>query len=96
MPRTPMAYSALTACSPERPLHSAGVHSEQGSQVGRSAEIEQRLGQRLQLLQRQSLDAGGRGLAQGAAAAVELTQRQLGLAFLPAPIQEHLGGAGVE
>ena len=43
-------------------------------QVGAAAEIQQRLGQCLQLLQRQTLDAHGDGVAEAAAAAVELTQ----------------------
>jgi hypothetical protein len=77
-------------------------------QIGRPAEIEQRLGQGLQLLQRQGLDFGGSGFTQGASAAVELAKGHLGLAlcftflaasclsFLPSPIQKILGGAGVE
>jgi hypothetical protein len=40
-------------------------------QIGRTAEIQERLGEGFQLLQRQGLDAGGGGLAQGAAATVE-------------------------
>ena len=107
-----MTCRALTSCSRERTLLSASVLSQPRGQLGRSAEIEQRLGQRLHLQQRQSLDAGGGGLAQGAAATVEqskgdrcFTERpatglSLGLTFLPAllaaPIQKVLGGAGVE
>ncbi|MCX5967647.1 MAG: hypothetical protein NTV57_08425 [Cyanobacteria bacterium] len=45
-----------------------------GRQVGWAAEIEQSLGQGLQLLQRQSVDAGGGGLAEGSTAAVEQAQ----------------------
>ena len=83
-------------CSPETTLLSASVRSEPGGQIGRAAEIKQRLGQGLELLQRQSLDAGGGGLAQGAAAAVELAKCHLGLALGLTPIQKVLGGAGVE
>ena len=72
MQKSALPPSALTSCSPETTLISAGVLSEPGGQIGRAGEIQQRLGQGLKLLQRQSLDAGGRGLAQGAAAAVEL------------------------
>jgi len=53
-----MTCSGLTSCSPERPLLSAGVVSQPGGQIGRAGEIEQRLSQGLQLIQRQSLDAG--------------------------------------
>ena len=103
-----MTCSTLTACSPERPLYSAGVLSKPGDQIGGAGGIQQRFGHGLQLLQRQSLDAGGGGLAQGAAAEVELadgdigglsgtaTGFALGFAFLPAPIQKVLGGACVE
>ena len=88
------------------------MRSEPGGQIGRAAEIKQRLGQALELVYRQSLDAGGRDFAQGAAATVEqskghrcFTERPatglaLGLTFLPAllpaPIQKVLGCAGVE
>ena len=69
-------------------------------QVGRTTEIEQGFCQGFQLLQRQGLDPGGGGFAEGAAAAVELAQRDfgfaLGLTFLPAPIKKVLRGAGVE
>ena len=54
-----------------RPGEASGVGSKPGGQVVRAVEIQQRLGQGLQLLQRQRLDAGGGGFAQGAAAAVE-------------------------
>ena len=95
-----MTCSALTSCSPERTLLSASVRSEPGGQIGRAGEIKQRLSQGLELIQRQSLDAGGRDFAQGAAATVELAERHFGLTFLPAllaaPIQKVLGGAGVE
>ena len=72
------------------------MRSEPGGQIGRAAEIKQRLGQALELVYRQSLDAGGRDFAQWAAATVELAERHLGLslgltflsALLPAPIQE--------
>ena len=49
-----------------------------GCQVGWATEIEQCLSQGLQLLQRQGLDFGCGGVAQGAAAAVELTQGDCG------------------
>ena len=70
--------------------------SQPHGQIGRTGEIKQRLGQGLQLLQRKSLNAGGRDFAQWAAATVELAERHLGLslgltflsALLPAPIQE--------
>ena len=61
-------------------------------QVGWATEIEQCFSQELQLLQRQGLNASGGGLAEGAAAAVELAKRDssslsgpsTGLALLPA------------
>ena len=105
---SPMSCSGRTTCNPETTLLSASVLSQPRGQIGRSAEIEQRLGQGLQLLQRQSLNAGGRVFAQGAAATVEQTKRHLGLALgltflpallpalLPAPIEKVLGGAGME
>jgi hypothetical protein len=81
-------------------------------QADRSAEIQQRLSQGLQLFQGQRLDADGCGLAEGAAAAVELAKGDSGslggtatsLAygyallqpFLPASIQQDLDSAGVE
>ena len=76
-------------------------------QVCWGSEIEQRLSQGLQLLQRQRLNAGDGGFAQGAAAAVELTQgygsfserTATGLALLPAFLSAFcnplLRGAGV-
>ena len=91
-----MTCSALTTCSPETTLLSASVRSEPGGQIGWAAEIQQRLSQGLELIQRQSLDAGDGGLAQGAAATVEqskgdrcfaerpATGLALGLTFLPA------------
>ena len=63
---------------PVRARGSAAVLGQPGRQVGRATEIEQRLGERLQLLQRQCLDAGGGLLAQGAAEQVELAERQFG------------------
>jgi len=56
----------------------SGVGCKPGCQILRTAEIKQRLCQSLKLLQRQRLDAGSGGFAQGAAAAVELTQGNLG------------------
>ena len=76
-------------------------------QVGWAAEIQQRLGQCLQLLQRQTLDAHGDGVAEAAAAAVELTQGDGGClcspaagfallpAFLSALLNPLLGNTGV-
>ena len=43
-------------------------------QVGRSTEIKQRLGQRLQLLEWQGLNLGASGFAERVAAAAELAQ----------------------
>ena len=77
-------------------------------QVSGAAEIEQGIGQGLQLLQWQSLDTSGGGLAQGAAAAAELAQSDgsglgsattgftAGFALLAALRQQVLRGAGVE
>jgi hypothetical protein len=42
-----------------------------GGQVGRALEVEQGVGEGFQLLQREGLDPGGGGFAQGAAEAVE-------------------------
>ena len=83
---------------------SAGVLSQPGSEVDGTAEIQQGLCQGLELLQLHGLDAGGGGVGQGAAAAVEQAQGDggfsertaTGLPFLPAAIQKDLGGAGVE
>lgn len=52
----------------------AGVLSQPPLEISRAAEMQERLGERLQLLQRQSLDAGGGGLAHGAAEKAELAQ----------------------
>ena len=43
----------------------SGVCRQPGGQIGRALEVEQGIGQGFQLLQRQRLDAGGGGLAQG-------------------------------
>ena len=96
------------ASSPASARASAGVLCQPDRQVGWSAEIEQGLCQELKLLERQSLDFGGGGVAEKSAAAVEQAKGHLGLAlgfallpssclpFLPSPIQKVLGGAGVE
>ena len=52
--------------------------SQPRGQIGRAGEIKQRVGQGLQLVQRQGLDAGACRLAQGAAAAVELAELHRG------------------
>ena len=67
-PKTCRTRRRLTACSPVSARASAGVLCEPDRQVGWSAEIEQRLGQDFQLLQRQGKDAGVGGIAQGASA----------------------------
>jgi hypothetical protein len=53
---------------------SADVLRQPGRQVIKTAEIQQRLSQLFQLLQRQGLDLSGGGITQGAADAVELAQ----------------------
>jgi hypothetical protein len=50
------------------------VLGQPGGQIGGAAEIEQRLGQGLQLLKLQCLDATCGGVAEGAAATAELAQ----------------------
>ena len=72
-------------------------------QVGRTTEIEQGFCQGLQLDQRQGLDAGCGGFAEGAAATVEqakgcrssLSATASGFAFLPALLNPLLGNTGV-
>jgi hypothetical protein len=83
------------------------VLRQPGREVGGAAEVEQGVSQRLQPLQRQRLDAGGGGLAEGAAAAGEQAEGHLhfaasfptGLpflpAFLPAFLDQLLGSPGV-
>ena len=78
-----------------------------GRQIGRAAEVKQRLGESFQLLQWQGLDAGGGRLAQGAAATVEQAERQFGftasfsflaatsLTLLPTLFDPILGEPGV-
>ena len=56
----------------------SGVGCKPGGQLVRAAEIKQRLCQGLKLLQRQRLDAGSGGFAQGAAAEVEEAEGHLG------------------
>ena len=53
---------------------SGGVGGKPGRQISGATEIKQGLGESFQLLQRQGLDASGGGLAQGAAASVELAK----------------------
>lgn len=65
MPSAHGAGGDLTTCSLDGAWVSAGVRGKPG----------------LQLLQRQSLDAGGGGVAQGPAAAVELAEGDNGFAF---------------
>jgi hypothetical protein len=60
---------------------SAAVLGQPGRQISGAAEIEQRVGKRLKLLQRQGLDPGGGGLAEGAAATIELAEGDNGFAF---------------
>ena len=47
----------------------SAVGGQPRAQVGRALEVEQGIGQGFQLLQRQHLDLGGGGFAEGAAAA---------------------------
>ena len=68
------AVRRLANRSPASAWASAVVRCQPGGEVGGPSEIEQGIGQGLQLLQGQGLDAGAGGLAQGAAAAVELAQ----------------------
>jgi hypothetical protein len=58
--------------------HSAGVGGQPDRQVVSAVAIQERVCQDLQLLQRQLFDAGGGGLAQGAAATVELAEGESG------------------
>ena len=90
---------------------SAGVLRQPGRQVGGAVEVEQGVYQRLQPLQRQRLDTGDGGLAEGAAAAGEQAKGHLHFAasfppgfptslpflpaFLPAFLDQLLGGPGV-
>ena len=69
-PKTCRTRRRLTACSPVSARASAGVLCEPDRQVGGTREIQKRLGQVFQLLQRQGLHAGVGGIAQGAAAVV--------------------------
>lgn len=75
---------------------SALVIFQSGREVGWAVEIKQRLSQVLQLLQWQRLNAGGGGLAEGTAAAVEQAPGDGGFSECPSPIQKVLGGARVE
>jgi len=60
------------------------VGGQPGGEVVGALEIEQGFGQKLELLQRQGLDAGASGPAQGAAAAGELGEGEGDFAFLAA------------
>jgi len=74
-----------------------------GRQVDRTTEIEQGFCQGFKLIQRQGLDPGVGGFAEGAAAAVEqakgylnsLSAAATGFAFLPALLNPLLGHTGV-
>jgi hypothetical protein len=98
-PSTCGAGQGLTTCSPARACASAAVLGQPGGQVGGAAEIEQCLRQGFQLLQRQRLDPGCGGVAEGAAATVEQAKSDRGFAFLPpllpALLNPLLGDAGV-
>ena len=62
----------------------SGVGGQPGRQVVRAREVEQGVGQSFQLVQGQSLDPGGGGFAERAAAAVELAEGDGRFAFLAA------------
>ena len=65
---------------------------EPGGEVVGALEIEQGFRKRLELLQGEGLDAGGGGLAQGAAAAGELAESEAG-GFLMAALGEPVLGS---